>query len=252
MTDGILQLYPTAASPAALTDDQLLALYATPTRGERLVRANFVSSVDGSATASGLSGKLGGPADRRVFDLLRQLADVVLVGAGTVRSEGYGAMRLAPDAASWRVANGVPEHPVFALVSGRLDLDPSSDVFAKAPVRPLVLTVQSASATKRAALEEVADVVDCGSDSLDILTMLDVLTNRTLTWIHCEGGPSLLGSLVAADALDELCLTTSPVLEGGTGARIVHAATPVPLRGMRLDHLLLSGSMTLSKYSRVR
>ncbi|RFA12732.1 hypothetical protein B7R21_10385 [Subtercola boreus] len=250
MTDDILQLYPTGASPAALTDDQLLTLYAPASRGERLVRANFVSSIDGSATASGLSGGLGGPADKRVFDLLRRLADVVLVGAGTVRSEGYGAMRLAPDAAAWRVANGHPEHPVFALVSGRLDLDPASDVFAKAPVRPLVLTVSSAPAAARASLAAVADVVDCGSSTLDIPTMLDTLTSRGLRQIHCEGGPSLLGSLLAADALDSLCLTTSPALEGGAGPRITHAGGALPLRPMRLDHLLLSGSMLLSQYSR--
>ncbi|RFA09433.1 hypothetical protein B7R54_09460 [Subtercola boreus] len=260
MSDDIIQLHPVAGHPpSALTDAQLLALYAPASRAERHVRANFVSSIDGSATASGLSGALGGPADKRVFDLLRQLSDVVLVGAGTVRSEGYGAMRLAPDAADWRSRNGLPEHPVFAIVSGRLDLDPSSDVFAKAPVRPLVLTVSSAPADKRAApadkraaLAEVADVVDCGASTVEVGPLLAALEARGLLQVHCEGGPSLLGSLIAADALDALCLTTSPALEGGDGPRIVHAGEPVPLRAMTLDHLLLSGSMLLSQYSRAR
>ncbi|PPF86260.1 pyrimidine reductase family protein [Subtercola sp. Z020] len=257
MSDEITRLFPAAVGGSAqdaLTDAELLALYSPPSRQERLVRANFVSSVDGSATASGLSGGLGGPADKRVFDLLRQLSDVVLVGAGTVRSEGYGAMRLAPDAAAWRSRNGLTEHPVFALVSGRLDLDPASDVFAKAPVRPLVFTVSSAPAAARASLAAVADVIDCGATSLDVPTMLDALTGRGLSQIHCEGGPSLLGALIAADALDCLCLTTAPALEGGAGPRITRAGvdTELPLRALRLDHLLLAGSMLLSKYSRAR
>ena len=264
--DTIFALYPPA--PDALTDVELLTLYATVDREAPLVRANFITSIDGSATAAGLSGGLGAPADKRVFDLLRQLCDVVLVGAGTVRSEGYGAMRLAPDAARWRLAHGLPEHPVFALVSGRLDLDPTSDVFAKAPVRPLVLTSAAAPAAARAALSRVADVVDCGETTVSASHLVSALVARGLRQIHCEGGPSLLGTLIAADLLDELCLTTSPTLEGGAGPRIVRAPggaaapapragaaeppAPLPLRAMRLVHLLRSGDLTLARYARAR
>ncbi|MEF2979133.1 pyrimidine reductase family protein [Subtercola sp. YIM 133946] len=247
-----------ARTPGALTDTDLLALYAPAERSVPSVRANFISSIDGSATAGGLSGGglssgLGAPADKRVFDLQRQLCDVVLVGAGTVRSEGYGAMLLGPDARSWRVANGLPEHPTFAIVSGRLDLDPASDVFAKAPVRPVVLTARSAGAAKRKELERVADVVDCGETRVDAEALIAALTARGLLRVHCEGGPSLLGSLVAADLLDELCLTVSPALEGGAGPRIVTAGgKAIALRPMGLDHVLLAGSMLLTKYSRRR
>lgn len=245
----------TTATGAELTDADLLALYAPPDRTAPRVRANFVASVDGSATASGLSGALGGPADKRVFDLLRQLADVVLVAAGTVRSEGYGAMRLSDGAAAWRVAEGLPAQPAFALVSGSLDLDPASDVFADAPVRPIVLTVSSADAERRARLAHVADVVDCGAALVEPGAAIDALVARGLRQIHCEGGPSLLGSFIEADALDGLCLTVSPMLEGGAGPRITHRArdaAPIDLRTMKLDHVLVSGSMLLTAYSRVR
>ncbi|QWT23371.1 pyrimidine reductase family protein [Subtercola sp. PAMC28395] len=243
---------PTVSELDALTDAQLIALYAPANRSERLVRANFISSIDGSATLGGLSGELGGPGDKRVFDLLRQLCDVVVVGAGTVRAEGYGAMRLEPRAALWRAQNGLPEHPAFAIVSRGLELDLDSDVFTKAPRRPLVLTTASADTTRRTALEHVADVVACGEKSVEPQRLVAELLGRGLTQIHCEGGPSLLGDLIAADELDELCLTLSPVLEGGAGPRISHAPQPSVPRSLTLEHLLLADSMMFTKYSRTR
>lgn len=244
---------PAGAGLHELTDDELLGLYSPADRSLPNVRVNFISSIDGSATAEGLSGALGAPADKRVFDLQRQLCDVVLVGAGTVRAEGYGALRVGADAQRWRLAHGLAEHPSFALVSGRLDLDVSSEIFTKVPVRPIILTAASADPQKRRSLEAVADVVTCGESRVEAGPMIAALTARGLVRVHCEGGPSLLGSLIAADLLDELCLTTSPALEGGAGPRIVTASgEPIPLRPMRLDHVLLAGSMLLTKWSRAR
>ena len=81
---------------------------------------------------------------------------LVLLGAGTARTEGYGAMRLPEDAERWRAEQGLAPQPAFALVTRRLDLDPGSPLFTDAPVRPLVLTVAEAPADRRAALAEVA------------------------------------------------------------------------------------------------
>ncbi|BDZ48056.1 hypothetical protein GCM10025867_02970 [Frondihabitans sucicola] len=182
---NIDELFPTAAP--ALSDDALLALYAPTDRRVPRLRVNFIASADGSATASGLSGALGGPADKRVFDLQRQLADVVVVAAGTLRDEGYGAMRLSAEAEGWRVSAGLPPQPPFAIVTGSLDLDPASDVFAKAPVRPIVLTVESAPTERRAALEKVADVVACGADTVEPERLVAELVDRGLLQMHCEG-----------------------------------------------------------------
>jgi len=264
MTDAVIhQLYPAGVTAADLTDDDLLALYSPEaplvseagsirTGSRPYVRANFISSVDGSATAAGLSGELGAPADKRVFDLLRQLSDVILVGAGTVRDEGYGAMVLGADAARWRVAHGRAEQPALAIVTGSLNLDPTSDVFTKAPVRPIVLTAENAAPERRAALQQVADVVDCGAQTVEPQRMVDALAERGLGRIHCEGGPTLFGALVQADLIDSLCLTVSPSLEGGAGPRISRTHTALELRAMTLDHVLLSGSMMLTQYSRDR
>src|SRR5690606_14940003 len=111
-----------AGAADALSDNELLDLYAVADRATPWLRANFVSSVDGAATHNGLSAGLGSPADRRVFDLLRRLADVIVVGAGTVRAEGYGGLSLDDDSADWRIANGLTAQPVFAVVSSSLNL----------------------------------------------------------------------------------------------------------------------------------
>ena len=95
-------LFPLAASD--LTDDALSSLYARADRSEPWLRVNFVSSVDGAATVDGVSGGLGGDADHRVFALLRELCDVVIVGAGTVRAESYGPMRIEQPSADRRIA----------------------------------------------------------------------------------------------------------------------------------------------------
>lgn len=230
-----------------LTDEQLLDLYAPPS-GPWL-RMNFVESLDGAVTREGRSGGLGGDADGRVFELLRRWADVILVGAGTVRVEGYGAMRLPEESEAWRRAHGLAPQPVFALVSGRLDLDPDSPVFTEAPVRPLVLTVESAPAQRRARLAEVADVLDVGAAEVDPLALRALLHRRGLERIHGEGGPTLFGSFLAAGAVDELCLTLAPTLEAGGAARISRSPDAAPTE-MELAGILRSGSELLLRYTR--
>ncbi|QJU53234.1 pyrimidine reductase family protein [Herbiconiux sp. KACC 21604] len=236
----------------ALDDDALWSLYDVDDRATGVLRVNFVQSLDGSATVDGLSGGLGGPADKRVFDTLRSLADVVLVGAGTARDEGYGALRVSAERSARRVAAGLPAQPAMALVSGRLSLDPGSDLFAVAPRRPLVFTVEAAPADARARLSEVADVVDVGTDTVDPARIVAELTSRGHTQVLCEGGPSLFGDLVAADLVDEFCLTLSPLLEGGHGPRVITAPTetPAPPRGLELGHVLRSGSTLLTRWRR--
>jgi len=240
-------------SVADLTDDDLLELYTADVADGPWLRVNFVATLDGSASASGRTASLGGDDDLRVFDLLRRVADVVLVAAGTVRAEEYGPMVLHDADVAWRRAHGMPDHPVFAILTGSASLDPDSRVFSEAPVRPIVLTSAAAAASSSGrALESVADVVECGSSSVDIDAVRDALAARGLGRIHCEGGPSLLGSLVAADAVDELTLTIDPSLEGGEGPRIAVGSSP-ELRRMRPAHVLLGdGGVLLTRWVRDR
>jgi len=230
-----------------MDDDMLLAAYAFPDAPAWL-RMNFVSSADGAATREGLSGGLGDEADHRVFDLLRRPADVVLVAAGTARAEGYEAMRLGAADVAWREERGLPPHPVFALVTRSADLDPGSPVFSDAPVRPIVYTVASAPADRRAALEQVAHLVLVGDEETDLAALRADLVARGLTRIHSEGGPALFGSALGAGIVDELSITLAPTLEGGTARRIAAAAeaSPTPLE---LVGVLRAGDELLLRYA---
>jgi riboflavin biosynthesis pyrimidine reductase len=223
--------------------------YDVPDRLRSWLRVNFVASVDGAATENGLSGGLSGESDKRVFDILRRLCDVVLVGAKTVRIEGYGPMRLDSASVDWRVAHGLAPQPVFAIASGSLNLDPASRIFTEAPVRPIVITTEQPTAVERARFDSVADVVPCGDASIDGDAMVAEFTRRRLVQVLCEGGPTLFGSLLAIDCVDELCLTVSPMLEAGSAGRITNGTLSEP-HHLALEQVLVSGSTLMLRYLR--
>nr|WP_240977645.1 pyrimidine reductase family protein [Planctomonas sp. JC2975] len=230
-----------------MDDDAVIAGYEHGV-ASRWVRVNFVSSVDGSATLAGRSGALSDAADKRVFTLLRHVCDVVLVGAGTVRAEGYSGELVDAEARRWREAHGFAAHPTLAIVTGEAALDPGSELFRRSPVRPIVITRVSADRDRVAALTAVADVVECGGTSVDLRQALDALAERGLRRVQCEGGPHLLGALTAADAVDELCLTVSPVLVGGNGPRIATGSETD--RSLRVGQVLRSDDTLLLRYVR--
>jgi len=233
------------------SESELLERYAIRDRSVPRVRANFIASLDGAATHEGRTGGLNNADDKQVFDLLRMLCDVLLVGAGTLRAEGYADLRLEPAAVAWRTRQGLAAQPTLAIVSGRLDLSPDMAALAQAPARPVILTHGRSPLEKRQRLSQAADVVVCGTQALDARAMLANLAQRGLRQVLCEGGPHLLGTLIEADCLDELCLTLSPVLENGSAGRIT-AGAPLTPRGMRLGHVLAAGDMLMLRYERAR
>jgi riboflavin biosynthesis pyrimidine reductase len=230
-----------------LTDEDLLAAYAPPAGVDRHVRANFVASADGAAWLNGMSGGLSSPADKRVFTVLRDLADVVLVGAGTVRTEAYRYPVHSDDRRARRRQLGAAELPTFAVVSASLDLDPTSSLFAAAAVRTIVISSAAAPPDRRAALEPVADIVIPSGDRVDLRTALDLLGQRGLRRILCEGGPLLLGSLAAAGLLDELCLTVAPLLAGPGAGRIIAGPGHDPLT-LGIVHVLAEDGTLFLRY----
>ncbi|TWD74976.1 riboflavin biosynthesis pyrimidine reductase [Kribbella amoyensis] len=228
------------SDPDPLTEDELIAAYSVPDRSVPMVRANMVSSLDGAVSLEGKSGGLSSKDDQDMLGRLRMLADAILVGAGTVRAEGYDALRLRPARRDWRRENGLSDNGVLAIVSGRLDLDPASAPFVKSPVRPIVLTSAVAPADRRARLEEVADVLICGDAEVQVTEVVKALNDRGLLQLLCEGGPRLLGSLTGDDLVDELCLTVSPLLAGPGAARITNGAASTAVRQLKPLHYLLS------------
>lgn len=222
-----------------LDDEQLLTLYAYPDRLTHcLVRGNAITSLDGGATTDGTSGGLGGPGDRRLFGLLRELADVILVGVGTARAETYSGARMSVAQRQRRRTRGQHEVPPIALVTRSGGLDHALPVLTDTEVPPLVLTSSQAAAQARARLGSAAEVIDCsGADpaAVDLKTALTRLAGRELTRVLAEGGPSLLGALIEADLLDELCLTAAPILVGGSAVRIATGTGAVLTRMRRTD-----------------
>jgi riboflavin biosynthesis pyrimidine reductase len=229
------------ASGRAVDEGELPHLYGYPEQLDgSWVRANFITSVDGGATADGTSSGLGGPGDKLIFNVLRELADVIVVGAGTVRMEGYSGARPPVAQRMHRQARGQSEVPQLAIVtkSGRLDRD--MPVFTRTEVPPLICTCAAACDETRRLLSGVAEVVDCsGGDpaKVDEAALLATLRARGMRRILTEGGPMLLGSFIQRDLLDDLCLTIAPFVVGGLARRI--ATGPGQLQTpMRCTHVL--------------
>lgn len=214
-----------------------------------VTRVNFVTSVDGAVTLDGFSEGLSGGPDKRVFGLLRMLCDGLVVGAGTLRHEGYRAVRLTEERRAWRREHGLVEYPTLVVVSGSLDLNPAQAAFADAPVRPIVVTHGRAPADRREAISGVAEVLTAGDDAVDLAAALDRLRERGLAHLLSEGGPHLFGSLTAADLVDEVCLTVSPIV-AGPGAGRITAGPASPPRGMALRHVLEAEGSLLLRYTR--
>lgn len=219
---------------------ELAAAYAYPDGPHPWLRANMVAGADGAATIGGTSRGLSSPADRRLLQLLRGLADVIVVGASTVRRERYGAVPAREDWQPQRRAAGQAPAPAIAVVSQSLDLDPDSALFtaAHADARTTVLTAGSAPADRLRALGKVADVIVAGERDVALDHAVDELVRRGHTRLLSEGGPNLLAEITAAGRLDELCLTLSPLLSAGSAQRILTGdAFPQPAR-MELAHVL--------------
>lgn len=220
----------TAREPGVPSREELFAAYALADRERRRVRMNFVSSADGAVTLGGRSGALGGATDRRLMQVLRAMADVVLVGAGTVRAEGYGGVPVAAADVAWRREHGLEEQPGLAVVSGALHLDPDDPVFAGALHPPVVVTTDAAAAARGALFAPVATVVACGRNGVDLPAMLDAFARRGWTQVLCEGGPHLFGTLLDAGLVDEVCLTLAPRFVGGAAGRIAQGAAELDRR----------------------
>jgi riboflavin biosynthesis pyrimidine reductase len=223
----------------------LAQAYAYPAKS--WLRVNFVSSADGSASVDGLSGGLSSAGDKRVFGILRVLADVILVGSGTARSENYKPARARPTLAALR--EGRPAAAPIALVTGSLNLDLASPLFTEAAPdsRTIVITSAASDPARRAETAKVADVIVAGEQDIDLTRARAALADRGLGRVLCEGGPHLFGDLAAAGQVDELCLTLSPTLAGPGAGRIV-AGPSSPARRMTLHQALSDEGFLFLRY----
>jgi riboflavin biosynthesis pyrimidine reductase len=215
---------------------------------DRAVRVNMIASVDGGTALGGTSGSLGGAADRHLFLTLRSFADLILVGAGTVRAERYGPARLDAKVRDERVARGQSPVPPIAVVTRAADLDWASPFFADAEVTPLIVT--AATSRGRVPDNAAADIVVAGEDRVDIGTALDEIAGRGYRNVLLEGGPTINGDLLDRDAIDELCVTLAPTLVGGSSSRIIRGADTSPVLRLQLASVLTADGYLFLRYRR--
>ncbi len=185
----------------------------------------MVASVDGSTVVDHRSEALSSEADRQVLLTLRSLADVIVVGAGTVRIEGYGP----PNKPGQRI--GVVSR------SGNVDLS-----------MPLFTSGAGFLIVPKSAPQSPVDTVRAGDDEVDLVAALGQLD---ADFVQAEGGPALNAALAAADVIDELNLTISPVLSGGHGPRLLTGAESIGHR-LALAHVLEDDGFLFTRYLRRR
>ncbi|MEV4055068.1 dihydrofolate reductase family protein [Amycolatopsis sp. NPDC049688] len=240
----IRQVWP---SPRDLSGDDLEQLYRYPAH-PRWLAVNFVSSADGAITVEGRSGGLSTPADRIVYRLGNDLADVVLVGAGTAMAEGFEGMR--PDAATAdrrRRFGLAPIAPVAVVTTGR-SLPPAAPVITRAAVPTIVFTCEAAPpALREAWASNGARVFVVGAAEVPAGEVVSTLVSEGLGRIDCEGGPRLFGSLIEAGVVDEFRLTVAPFLVAGRADRAAVGPAIDPAE-LRLASVLTDGASVLLRY----
>jgi riboflavin biosynthesis pyrimidine reductase len=212
--------------------------------GRPWVMVNFVTSVDGATTIDGASTRLGDDEDQAVFQALRAVPDVILVGASTVIVEDYRPVTLDQERRQWRAERGMTPVPKLAIVSGTVSLDVEQRVFSDSDFKPLVITGPNANPGRLALLGDAADVAILLE--MTPSAILDRLAPAQVVLL--EGGPSLTGQFAVAGLVDELNLTVSPALVGGDSNRLVGHASLKPPMGMRLERVVAGDEMLFLRY----
>lgn len=188
----------------------------------------MIAGIDGSTVVERGSRALGSPADTQVLLSLRRLADLLIVGAGTVRIERYD-----PPSSGVRVG----------VVSRTGDLDMSL---------PLFTSGQGFLIVPESAPERPGETIRAGTTDVDLAAALrEVRTRFGSRFVQCEGGAALNGALAEADLIDELNLTVSPHITGGDGPRVTSGAAE-SLRRMDLAHVLEDDGFLFTRYVRRR
>ncbi|WP_213453301.1 dihydrofolate reductase family protein [Rhizomonospora bruguierae] len=228
----IREVWPTSGA-TDLDDEALAERYAHPATGARHVRLLMVSTLDGVAAVEGVCGPISSPGDQRVYHIVKQQADLLMLGAATVRAERYGPSPLSPTVIAQRLARGQRPYPAIAVLTRSMDLDPDLPLFQPhagryAPPRPILIAPAAAAGAGDPRLAERAEILTIGERGVDLERALAVLTERGYRRIVCEGGPALAGEMAGRGLLDELCLTLAPKLLLTPGPRITAAGDGVP------------------------
>ena len=213
-------------TPGPIDGAELVELYRHPAPEDRAwLRTNFVMSLDGSAQGpDGHSGSINTPSDQRIFALHRSLADAIVVGANTVRNEGYRAVDLQPWQLELRQGEGLAPYPLLVIISASAAINPAIAQPVEGEGGPvMIITTPGKLADELEPLRSAGiRVVETPGPTLDLAQIIDQLAGAGWPRLLCEGGPRLHNLLLAAGLVDELSLTLAPVVVGGLGMRSTH------------------------------
>jgi riboflavin biosynthesis pyrimidine reductase len=218
--------------------------------GRPRVVAAMIASADGRAAVQGRSVGLGHPADRELLRELRTGVDALLVGSTTLGAERY-AQLLDPAQRARRTGVGLPAQPLVATISRRLDVPVEIGLFAEEDARVHVYSEEAAgSVTSRGA--QVA-VHGFPAGALHVRSVLAHLGDQLgVRAVLCEGGPTLLGRLVAEGCLDDLLLTLAPMLVAGDEPAPLAGPALQPPAGLELASVYRAGDHLMLHYAVAR
>ena len=243
---GMVMLLGTRQGPITVAD--LADAYPWPASG-RWVRGMMAATLDGASVgADGRSGSISSPVDRAVMAEVRRHCDAVLIGAGTFRAERYRPQRPPRELQAEREASGLRAAPTMVLVSRSLDLPWDEDTFAESTIRPVVVTARSCEAAALETAQRHADVVVLPGERLAVPALMQLLADRGLHRVLCEGGPHLLSEIARAGFLDELDLALSPLMSGG-GQIVLGDPAADPAR-FRLVQAIAAADFLFTRYLR--
>ncbi len=199
---------------------------------------NMISSKNGLATLDGKSGLLGGPADKALFRTLRGIADVILVAAGTIRTENYSAPVITDRTSQIRRSQSQLPLPTVVALTNSLNLDPQSPLFTTPHYRPAILTSTSGVKQQDKNHFQNADIIEMPGSSVNLSDALAILAEAYGPVILVEGGPSLNQQMVSLDLFDEFCITISPKYSSDQNSQLVTTAESYEPGEVTLDREL--------------
>lgn len=216
--------------------------------GRPWVSTDMVMSLDGAYSRDGTSAALSSDADHALFIAHRSTADAILVGASTVREEGYRRPTVSAEAAKVRRRHSQSAVPMLVVVSSSFNLGKDTPLLHGDPPAPII--AHPARSDTSAAPEGV-ELIRAGDVTVDLEELLSELFRRGVRRVACEGGPGLLGQLARRDLIDEYLITISPQLVGGAMVGLLGGAH---LEGLQfvLHGVLREGDHLMCSYRRAR
>ncbi|MFI5044993.1 MAG: dihydrofolate reductase family protein [Acidimicrobiales bacterium] len=212
------------------------------------VMTNMISSIDGAYVVEGRSGGLAGPGDHQVFHALRTLADVILVAAGTARTERYRRPSVVESGREARERLGLAPAPRLAIVSRRLEFDDDLPFLTGSGADPILFHPDDADTS---GVPPGLELRPAGHGSVDLGVAIESLARDGAHVVLCEGGPTLLGQLHLDDLIDEYFLTVAPMGVGGPWTGLFGSA-PDEVRRYDLHRVLEDDDFLMLTYRRKR